>query len=123
MRSLFVTLPAIISLAAGESSRTFQRSSGCTKPIPKVIELGTSKNLTIDSASGETPRNYRIHVPKSYDPDVPVPLIFSFHGRGKDMEYQDQLSQFSNESFGFQGIAVYPEGVPVSLLPCYLTLD
>lgn len=40
-------------------------------------------------------------------------MIVSFHGRNKDMEYQEELSQFSNASYGFEGIAVYPEGVPV----------
>jgi poly(3-hydroxybutyrate) depolymerase len=116
MKSLLFTIPAAASFAVGVASLASQPSSGCGKQIPKAIELGTSKNLTIDSASGETPRNYRIHVPESYDTNVPVPLIFSFHGRGKDMEFQDQLSQFSNASYGFGGIAVYPEGVPVSLL-------
>lgn len=28
------------------------------------------------------------------------------------MKYQEELSQFSNASYGFDGISVYPEGVP-----------
>ena len=97
-------------LAAGGACQT----SGCGKPVPKIVEPGTSKNLVIESASGTTPREYRIYVPESYNPDVPVPIILSFHGRGSDMEDQDQLSGFSNQSYGFEGIAVYPQGVPVS---------
>ena len=55
-------------------------------------------------------------MPKSYDNSVPVPLILSYHGRGKDMKFQEKLSQFANASYGFEGISVFPEGVPVSLL-------
>lgn len=69
-------------------------------------------NQTIDSQSGSSPRKYRIHLPKNYTNDEPVPLILSFHGRSRDMKYQEKLSQFSNASYGFNGIAVYPEGVP-----------
>ncbi|KAF2676759.1 carbohydrate esterase family 1 protein [Lentithecium fluviatile CBS 122367] len=112
MASFSLLSLTVLYFAVGVASRTIQQSAGCGKAIPNVIELGKSKNLTIDSASGESPRKYRINVPDSYDPKVPVPLIYSFHGRNKDMKYQDELSQFSNRSFGFKGIAVYPEGVP-----------
>ncbi|KAF2005480.1 carbohydrate esterase family 1 protein [Amniculicola lignicola CBS 123094] len=87
-------------------------SSGCGKAIPDGIELGKSKNQTISSKNGASPRKYRIHVPDSYKTDVPVPLILSFHGRDKDMKFQEKLSMFSNASYGFEGISVYPEGVP-----------
>jgi poly(3-hydroxybutyrate) depolymerase len=109
-----ISLLSLVFFVAGGACQTSQRSSGCGKPAPHVLEQGDSKNFTIKSASGKSPRRYRIHVPESYDRDVTVPLVLSFHGRGKDMKYQEQLSQFSNKSYGFEGIAVYPEGVPVS---------
>lgn len=109
MRTPIFLVSTLLSLA----TRTLQQSDGCQKSIPGDIELGKSKNFTITSKSGHTPRKYRIHVPKSYDNTVPVPLILSFHGRGKDMKFQEKLSQFSNASYGFEGIAVYPEGVSV----------
>lgn len=104
---------SIIFLATVVSCQASQKSDGCGKPIPRVLKLGESRNFTFESASGKSPRKYRLHVPTTYKLDEPVPLIFSFHGRGKDMEFQEQLSQFSNQSYGFNGIAVYPEGVPV----------
>jgi poly(3-hydroxybutyrate) depolymerase len=111
-------IPSLISffavlLTAGAVTQVSQRSSGCGKPIPDVLKLGESRNFTLDTTSKPSPRNYRLHAPESYKSDVPVPLILSFHGRGKDMEEQEGLSQFSNASYGFEGISVYPEGVPV----------
>lgn len=115
MRSPLVLTSAVLSIASG----VFAQSEGCGKAIPGDIELGTSKNQTIDSESGHTPRRYRIRVPKTYDNSVPVPLILSYHGRGKDMKFQEKLSQFGNASYGFEGISVFPNGVPVS---CAITL-
>jgi len=112
MRSSLFFSSVVLSLASG----ILAQSGGCGKPIPEDIKLGTSKNQTINSESGHTPRKYRIHLPKTYDVNVPVPLILSYHGRNKDMKFQERLSQFANASYGFEGISVFPEGVPVSLL-------
>jgi poly(3-hydroxybutyrate) depolymerase len=104
-----VLLPIIAATAA---LPTAGFSSTCNKPIPDGIEPGKSKNLTLTSKSGVSPRKYRLHLPKTYDGSTNLPLILSFHGRGKDAKFQEKLSQFSNSSYGFDGIAVYPEGVP-----------
>ncbi len=56
-------------------------------------------------------RTYRIHLPSSYDPNVPAPLVFSYHGHGQDMVKQETLSQFSNDAINPNMIAVYPQGL------------
>lgn len=89
---------------------------GCGKQPPKGVEADQSVNRTLTSASGVSPRKYRIHLPPLYDVDKKYPLILSYHGRGKDAKSQEELSQFSNASYGFEGIAVYPEGVPVRVV-------
>ncbi|KAF2738565.1 alpha/beta-hydrolase [Polyplosphaeria fusca] len=111
---LIAPIAVIITSAAAISGRDPQLSKGCGKPVPSCITLGHGKNRTIasDSAPGVPLREYRIVVPKSYDPDVAVPLILSYHGRTKDMLEQEELSQFSNASYGFKGISVYPQGLP-----------
>lgn len=84
----------------------------CNKPLPEGIQPGKSVDLKLSSKSGVTPRKYRLHVPPSYKEGVEYPLILSFHGRGKNAKSQEKLSQFSNSSYGFDGIVAYPEGVP-----------
>lgn len=117
MLFLLHLVPVLLSLelARAEISLSQRSSKGCGKSLPDGVKLGHSKNLTIKSDSGSSPREYRIHVPESYKNEDAIPLILSFHGRNKDMKFQEELSQFSNASYGFEGIAVYPQGVPVSL--------
>lgn len=107
-----------LALLAAVDAVTATSSDGCGKPLPEQVHLDKSVNLSLASDSGVTPRRYRLHIPASYDVSTPVPLILSFHGRGKDAEFQEALSQFSNATFGFGGISVYPEGVPVSKPLC-----
>ena len=109
--SLFST--AILAALLGISGASVtDEKSGCGGSLPEGIELDKSVNLTISSSSGVSTRGYRLHLPKTYDTNKKVPLILSYHGRGKDAKFQEELSQFSNATYGFEGISVYPEGIP-----------
>jgi polyhydroxybutyrate depolymerase len=60
---------------------------------------------------GELTRTYRIHIPPSYAPSDPPPLILAFHGgggRGRGTERLTGLSELSDRE-GF--VVVYPDGV------------
>ncbi|MBX9849844.1 MAG: prolyl oligopeptidase family serine peptidase [Rhodocyclaceae bacterium] len=61
---------------------------------------------------GET-RLYRLHVPTSYRPGTPVPLLFALHGGGGSMDYQADDSSYgqitSSEKNGH--IVVVPNGI------------
>jgi polyhydroxybutyrate depolymerase len=56
-------------------------------------------------------REYLLHVPKSYDPTKPTPLVISMHGAAGWPTQQEETSQWSTlaESEGF--IVVYPSGM------------
>jgi poly(3-hydroxybutyrate) depolymerase len=112
MKATLSVLAALSAAAAALDSKS-NSDDGCQKPLPSGVKLDQSVDLTLNSTSGVSPRRYRLHIPSSYDSNTQVPLILSFHGRGKDAEYQEALSQFSNASYGFDGIVAYPEGVPV----------
>lgn len=56
-------------------------------------------------------RTYLLHLPPSYSPDIPLPLVLAMHGgfgNGKLLENQSQLSIKSDKD---NFIVVYPEGV------------
>jgi poly(3-hydroxybutyrate) depolymerase len=110
--SLFIaTLASLVSGIDGLKVR--DTKCGCGTPLPNGIKPDESVNLTLDSNSGVSPRKYRLHLPQGYDNSKKLPLILSFHGRTQDALYQEELSQFSNASYGFEGISVYPQGVPL----------
>ena len=55
-------------------------------------------------------RSYFVHVPSSYDPQIPVPVVIAFHGgggNGKNMMAVSGLNATSDQH-GF--LVVYPEG-------------
>jgi poly(3-hydroxybutyrate) depolymerase len=91
-------------------------SKGCGKDLPAAqTPPGGASHQTEFTQSDGTHRTYLIHIPTNYDKNTPVPLIFSFHGRGKNSSEQESLSQFSNENWNPNGIAVYPQGINIYL--------
>lgn len=55
-------------------------------------------------------RTYLLHVPDSYDPQTPTPLVISIHGFAEWPAHQAQISRW-NELADSQGfIVVYPSG-------------
>lgn len=81
-------------------------TAGCG--MPHVVD-GISKNFQVSTDGGN--RTYRIRLPSNYDPNIPAPLIISYHGHGQDMVQQETLSQFSNDAINPNMIAVYPQGL------------
>lgn len=61
---------------------------------------------------GGLARSYLVHVPRSYDPATPTPLLMAFHGGGGNMRFQADDQHYGliskSESAGF--IAVFPNG-------------
>lgn len=101
-------LPLLALLTPTLSTRT----TGCGKSLPKTQQPASraSHQLSFTPSNGAS-RTYLIHIPSSYNPNTAVPLILSYHGQHKDSYEQEILSQFSNESWNPDAIAVYPQGI------------
>jgi polyhydroxybutyrate depolymerase len=65
-------------------------------------------------SSGET-REYLLHVPESYDPAQPTPLIISLHAGATWPAHQKNLSRWNRLADDHGFIVVYPSGTPVVL--------
>ena len=89
----------------GKNSVT-QNITGCG--TPHIVD-GVSRNFSI--SSNGVKRDYRLHLPSTYNPNISAPLVISYHGHGKDMVEQETLSQFSNDAINPNMIAVYPQGL------------
>lgn len=84
-------------------------SSGCGKALPPPYTAGQSIENFGDF--GGVRRKWLLHVPASYRPDVPAPLVVALHGWTNDSPSYEADSGLSvaSELHGF--IVVYPEGM------------
>ncbi len=85
-------------------------SDPAVTPVSRRIEGPGDYRFEIQH--GGMTRSYRIHVPRGFSPSRPVPLVFSFHGGGANMDIQADdryygLISKANEA-GF--VAVFPNG-------------
>jgi polyhydroxybutyrate depolymerase len=60
--------------------------------------------------SGGISRTVNVHVPKSYDPSVAMPMVLNFHGYSSNGMQEDALSQMSAKADAAGFIALHPEG-------------
>lgn len=99
-----VAAVAIFLLAA--SCMAMAQASG---PMATIDQPG---DYTFSIRHDGLPRMYRVHVPQSYSPAHPAPLLLSFHGGGGDMDHQADDHHYGqitkSEAEGF--IAVFPNG-------------
>ncbi|KAI5236266.1 alpha/beta-hydrolase, partial [Aureobasidium subglaciale] len=88
-------------------------TSGCGSRLPGSIERGGPRNtnsLEFVTSNG-TVREYGLHIPNSYDSNTPSPLAFSFHGRTRTWQEQEEISGMSNETMNPDYLVVYPQGL------------
>ncbi len=87
------------------------------KPAPVAESVDESKitqpgDYTIFLNHQGKMRYYKIHIPKSYSPNQPTPLVLALHGGGGDMEiqatdkYYNQISKSEKEGY----IVIFPNG-------------
>ena len=76
--------------------------------------LGTG-NYDRSLKSGGLDRQYAVHVPRSYNPGQPTPVILNFHGGGGNSESQKKISMMDQASERYGFIVVYPQGTGAKL--------
>ena len=75
-----------------------------------TAKVSGDKTYTIQQ--GDLTRKYLVHVPPSYNANMPTPLVMAFHGGGGDMDYMAKdkyyglISKSNKEGF----IVVFPNG-------------
>ena len=65
-----------------------------------------TRTLTV----GQMERSYVVHVPPSYKPDTPTPVVLVYHGGGGNAQSMIRFSGMNRKSDEAGFIAVYPNG-------------
>lgn len=77
-----------------------------------VAKIAAPGDYSFTLNHGGQTRAYLVHVPRSYQPTRPMPLLMAFHGGGGNMRFQADDENYGliskSESAGF--IAVFPNG-------------
>lgn len=81
--TLFLPFAIAGCLSNPFGSDTGGKGNARLKPVPayEPVAGGTTGNVALGLGS---PRDGTIHVPPSYDPAIPMPLVVLFHGAGSD---------------------------------------
>lgn len=82
---------------------------------PVILDVSNQANDSI-IVSGQS-REYLLHVPSSYDPATPTPLVISMHAAALWPAAQMETSRWNEVADAHGFIVVYPSGNPVGLLP------
>jgi polyhydroxybutyrate depolymerase len=91
--------------SSGGSSGAAGAPSGCGS---STLQAGNqTRTLTI----GGIERQYLLHVPPSYDPTTPTPLVLNFHGYTSNMSQQMAFSLMNAKSDSAGFLLAYPDGL------------
>jgi len=71
-----------------------------------------TRTLTVDGRK----RSYLVHVPKTYDPKRPTPVVLIFHGAGTNAKIMVRLCGMNKKSDEAGFLAVYPNGTGAGFL-------
>jgi polyhydroxybutyrate depolymerase len=98
-------------LKARRQERQAAKQDG-TAATAKVEPITSPGDHEFTLEHGGLTRRYRVHVPASYVPSRPTPVLLSFHGGGGNMDMQANDAYYGltskSEQAGF--VAVFPNG-------------
>jgi polyhydroxybutyrate depolymerase len=89
--------------ASEEAVMQSRGSAGCGSAAPAGNSTGRLMSEGIE-------RGFRLHVPESYAPSAPAPLVLNFHGLGSNAVQQELYSGLTGQSDEVGFILATPEG-------------
>lgn len=85
---------------------------GCTRSLPSGFSGGPGTYLQkMDMRFNLLKRSYRVHVPPSYDPGKPLPLVVVIHGAFDNASGMEKATGFSELADRENFIVQYPNGI------------
>jgi polyhydroxybutyrate depolymerase len=103
--------------AAGDGRKPVQAVALALLTVPVALALGMAVSYHVRNrtngafASSGEQREYLLHVPRSYDPTRPTPLVISMHGGAVWPAAQRDISRWNGVADENGFLVVYPSGV------------
>lgn len=91
--------------AATTDPATTDESAACP------TEIAVAGDSAVDVAVGSLTRSYVLHVPPTYDPTRPAPVVLDFHGAGGSGANQRATSPYPAVTDPEGVVMVFPDGV------------
>jgi polyhydroxybutyrate depolymerase len=95
-----------------EMRQQLTQSRARTPADPNPTKIAAPGDYRFSFVSDGITREYLLHVPKSYRPGIPAPLLMALHGGGGNADFQARDSNYglisASERYGF--VAVFPNG-------------
>ncbi len=80
-------------------------------PLAPCVGKSTPKrDDTWQIAFGADTRSFDVHVPATYDPKVPIPVVLNFHGYTSNAPQEVLLSDMNDKADTAGFVVVYPQG-------------
>lgn len=108
--SICIIAIALVAVACSQSERQGQVSA----PIPTVTRSAGQDapgDYVETMVSGAQTRQYRLHIPPSYQAGKPEPLVINLHGLNSNAAQQEQVSKMSVKADKAGFIAAHPEAL------------
>jgi polyhydroxybutyrate depolymerase len=107
-------LSVVLGALGCSASDTPTGPDGGTIDPPPIVSCSGKASQPLNSTwmltVGGVTRRVQAHVPESYDPTKPVPLVLNFHGYTANAFAQSILTGFSSKADAENFIVLYPEG-------------
>jgi polyhydroxybutyrate depolymerase len=84
--------------------------AACNRPLRSRLPVPVA-SVEGQITSGGVIRHYLLHVPSSYEADVPIPLVLNFHGLTSNSQQEENLTGMSAKADSAGFIVVYPDGL------------
>lgn len=109
---LLLAAAALPIAADAASPATKPTTSTTTAPTANPLKPGSTQFRKLDVAG--LSRSYLVHVPPSYDPSRPTPIVLAFHGAWMNAPIMALFSGLDRKADAAGFIVVYPNGTGVS---------
>src|SRR5262245_223091 len=75
------------------------------------LQNGAAADSVESIRSGGVTRQYRLHVPASYERGRLIPLVINLHGYNSNAKQQEEVSRMSIKADAAGFVVAYPEGL------------